>query len=126
MFFKYYNLCENVLEELLVLEANSFLAPDFKQNLLNKIITIEKQKLPSTEKKRSYMEVKKELFAHLIRINYKNINKFFTTDEAGKKTLTPNNAKKLDFFLESILRKLKEENYKFTKITRGYMSSYKG
>lgn len=126
MFFKYYNLCENVLEELLVLEANSFLAPDFKQNILNKILTIEKQKLPSTEKKKGYMEVKKELFAHLIRINYKNINKFFTTDESGKKLLTPKNAKKLDAFLELLLKKLKEEDSRFTKITRGYMSSYKG
>lgn len=126
MFFKYYKLCENVLDELLVLEANNFLTPDFKQNILNKILAIEKQKLPSIEKKKSYMEVKKELFAHLIRINYKNINKFFTTDESGKKFLTPKNAKKLDTFLELILKKLKEEDPRFTKITRGYMSSYKG
>ncbi len=126
MFLKYYNLCENVLDELLVLEANNVLTPEFKQNILNKILKIEKEKLSISEKKRSYMEVKKELFAHLIRINYKNINKFFTIDETGKKMLTPNNAKKLDVFLESILRRLKEEDYKFAKITRGYMSSYKG
>jgi hypothetical protein len=126
MFFKYYNLCENVLDEILVLELNNVLTQDFKQNILNKILKIEKQKLPSTEKKRSYMDIKKELFAHLLRINHKNINKFFVIDQSGKKILTPKNAKKLDSFLESILENLKQENYKFAKITRGYMSSYKG
>jgi hypothetical protein len=48
MFFKYYNLCENVLDNLLVLEANNFLTQEFKQNILNKILTIEKQRLPIT------------------------------------------------------------------------------
>jgi hypothetical protein len=126
MFFKYYNLCENVLDNLLVLEANNFLTQEFKQNILNKILTIEKQRLPITEKKKSYMDIKKELFAHLLRINYKDINKFFTIDETGKKMLIPKNAKKLDAFLELLLTKLKEEDYRFTKITRGYISSYKG
>lgn len=126
MFFKYYNLCENFLDELLVLEANDVIEPDFKQTILNKIVDIQKKKIPSIKKKKDYMKVKKELFSYLIKNNYKNINKFFTVDDSGKKTITPKNAKRLDVFLESLLSKLKESDYRFMKITRGYMSAYKG
>lgn len=72
------------------------------------------------------MEVKKELFTYLIKINYKNINNFFSINQAGKRILTPKNAKRLDEFLENLIKKLKEEDHRFTKITRNYISSYKG
>lgn len=126
MFNKYYNLCESFLNTILVLEANDFLSADFKKKILNSILAIEKEKLSISEKRRNYMEVKKELFTYLIKINYKNINNFFSINQAGKRILTPKNAKRLDEFLENLIKKLKEEDHRFTKITRNYISSYKG
>ena len=125
MNFNYYNLCESVLTHLLVLEAIDTIPSNVKKDYINKILNIEKQKIKTSEKKDFYMNLKKELFTFLIRDDYRKINSFFKTIN-GKKTLTPNNAKRLNLFLDGFIKTLANENEKFIKLSSAYLSSYKG